>query len=98
MSLTPLPILAVDGTQLIVNPPQILNGTPPYTYFWEITTQTGLFSNYTFLSSNTVQTPTIGALNGIQNNNKVGSISVKVTVTDTNGCNATSTGIYTSKL
>ena len=98
MSLTPLPILAVDGTQLIVNPPQILNGTPPYTYFWEITTQTGLFSNYTFLSSNKVQTPTIGALNGIQNNNKVGSISVKVTVTDTNGCNATSTGIYTSKL
>jgi hypothetical protein len=98
MSLTPLPIMAALGTQLSVNPPQILNGVAPYTYFWEITTQTGVFANYTFLSSNALQTPTIGALNGVSLNVNIGEISVKVTVADANGCGATSSGTYISKL
>lgn len=98
MVMTPLPLMTLHGTSLVVTPPQITNGTAPYTYFWEITTQNGIFANYTFLSSNTVQTPLIGPVNGVQLNDKVGLISIKLTVTDANGCVATSSGSYTTNL
>jgi hypothetical protein len=94
MTASPLPIITKTGNNLVVTPPQIINGASPYTYLWEITLQTSLFSNYTFISSNTIQTPQIGALNNVALQLKGGEIRIKVTITDSNGCTATSTGSY----
>jgi hypothetical protein len=92
--LSSLPIITKKGTSISVLPPQITNGTAPYTYYWEITSQTGVFANYAFLSSNTLQIPEIGALNGIQLNTIAGEINVKVTITDSRGCKASTNGRY----
>ena len=93
MSLEPLPQIKVKNNTASVTLPQILNGTAPYTYLWEITTQTGVFSNYTFLTSNTLASPEIGPLNGILLSAGItNEIGIKLTVTDLNGCKASTSG------
>lgn len=94
ITLSPLPTIVKDGANIFVSPPQIIGGSAPYSYYWEITTQTGMFSNYTFLNGNTQQTPQIGPINGEQINLKFGEIVVKVTITDSKGCRATTEGRY----
>lgn len=91
ISLAALPKITLKENRAFVTLPQISNGTAPYTYLWEITTQTGVFSTYTFLTSNTSASPQIGPLNGI-NGVGDGMIVIKLTVTDSNGCKASTTG------
>jgi hypothetical protein len=92
MSLEPLPQIAFKNNEVSVTLPQILNGTAPYTYLWEIVTQTGLFSNYIILSGNTSESPQFGPLNGIVAGGD-GMIEIKINVTDSNGCKASTNGI-----
>ena len=91
ISLAALPKITLKENRAFVTLPQISNGTAPYSYLWEITTQTGVFSTYTFLTSNTSASPQIGPLNGI-NGVGDGIIGIKLTVTDSNGCKASTTG------
>jgi hypothetical protein len=98
MSLEPLPQIKLKNNTVSVTLPQIINGTPPYTYLWEIVSQSGILSNYVFLSSNTSESPEIGPLNGVQLSDNVDSdtIEIKLTVTDTNGCKASTIGRATA--
>ena len=94
LTVTPLPNISVDAKQaLVITLPTIANGTAPYQYYWEIVSQSGSFANYTFYTSQNVQTPTIAPLGN--NLDGPGTIQIKLTITDANNCTATTSTSYT---
>ena len=68
--------------------PQIMYGTPPYSYLWEITQQTGGFSQYGILNGNNTTTAQIGKVTPGQGSKPTGLVTLKLTITDSKGCKA----------
>ena len=92
----PIPRIGINKKtkNLLINLPTITNEVGTVTYLWEITTQSGTFLTYGFLNSPTEAIPQIGPLDGIIPTRITGQFSIKLTVTDSRGCVATSTGTY----
>jgi len=78
---------------LYILPPNVYGANGNVTYFWEITTQTGIYSNHILLNSQTSQVIQIGPING-QTYSGNGELKVKLTITDSSGCKTTTTGSY----
>ena len=94
ISLSALPNIRLDKKQsLVLTLPTIVNGTAPYQYNWEITSQSGAFSNYVFYGSSSIELPIIAPLTTFLGG--AGSISIKLTVTDANRCTASTSTSYT---
>jgi hypothetical protein len=94
LTLTALPNMSLDEKQsLILTLPTIVNGTQPYSYNWEIISQTGCFSNYAFYTAPNSEIPVIAPLTTFLGG--PGTINIKLTVTDANGCTASRTTTYT---
>jgi hypothetical protein len=94
ISLGPIPRIVTKVSDINVSVPQISNGVGPYAYLWEIITQTGKYSNYGFLTSNTSAAPQIGPINATTVNLTNGTFEIKLTVTDSKGCKASTNATY----
>lgn len=94
ISLSALPNISLHEKQsLILTLPTITNGVAPYQYNWEITSQSGAFSNYAFYTSPSSELPVIAPLTTFLGG--PGSINIKLTITDANGCVASTSTVYT---
>jgi hypothetical protein len=78
--------------ELIVSTPTVSGGVAPYNYNWEIISQEGFFNSYTLSVSMGGDTPSI--LPPLTTPFGSGSITIKLTVTDANGCSDFTTLSY----
>ena len=76
--------------------PTIVNATSPKAYLWEITQQTGGFSQYGILNGNNGTTAQIGKITPGQGDKPRGVLTLKLTVTDAKGCKASTSVTFSN--
>lgn len=82
-------LVLLENNKFKIEPlPTIAYGISPYSYLWEITQQTGGFSQYGILNGNNGTTALIGKVISGSGDKPHGLLTLKLTVTDSKGCKA----------